>query len=176
MLRVGCEVGWSSGPSVLRLLLYEGLDPIQQVVEPEGFAHIVIDTRCAGAADILSRITRSQHEDGGFLAQAPDLRRDMKPVLLWQHEVQKNQVVSAGAGELDGLISVVRPVYEKPLLAKALLKESAHFAIVLDQQDPHLRNPFPPPARKNASFVLHMHFIRLVLFYLRLLKRGMWYS
>src|SRR5688572_22215288 len=97
----------------------------------------------------------------------------MKPVLLWQHEVQKNQVVSAGAGELDRLIPVVGPVYEKPLLAKTLLKESAHFAIVLDQQDPHLRTLSCPPARKNACFALHTRFIRLVLFYRRLLKRGM---
>jgi hypothetical protein len=117
---------------------------VQQIVEFEGLSHVVIDSGRGPTADVLGRIARRQHQNGSLLVQPTNIPRYLKAILLRQHEIEQDYIVSADIGELDRGVPVLGPIHEKTFLTKALLQESTDFAIVLYQQDPHYASVFPP--------------------------------
>jgi hypothetical protein len=71
------------------MLPHEGVDAIQQVVKLEGFAQVVVDTHRAATANVVGRVPGGQHENGRLLPATTDIRRNLKPVSLRQHEVEE---------------------------------------------------------------------------------------
>jgi hypothetical protein len=123
--------------------LHDSVDPIQQVVELEWFAQVVVDTRRATPADILDGVAGCQHQNGRFVSPTANGLRDLKAIFLGQHVIKKDYVVDTGPSELDGFVAILGADDENALLGETLLKKGSHFGIVFDQQDLHLGNLVP---------------------------------
>src|SRR2546423_1375542 len=109
----------------------------QQLVELERLGEIVVGAGVEPPHHVLRRIARGEHQDGRLTTLAPQLRRDLKPVLLRQHHVQDHEVVVVHVRQGGGFLTIRRNVDRIPLFPEPLLDEAGDLPIIFHDKDFH---------------------------------------
>lgn len=115
----------------------ERADPGQQLVELERLGEVVVGSGIEPADHVLHRIARSEHQDRSAATFAPELRGDLKAVLLRQHHVEQDDVVIVYVSQQGGLIAVGRYVHHVALLLQTVVDEPGHLTVIFYDEDLH---------------------------------------
>ena len=93
----------------------------------------------AQAADLLLDLALGrQHDDRDVAGRAflgPDLRRDLVPVELGQHDVEQDQVGRLGAPQPEALGAVRRDDDLVAFLLQRVLEQALDIRVVIDDED-----------------------------------------
>ena len=99
-------------------------------------------------ADLVGdAVAGAQHENGDVRILAAETSQDLRPAHPRQHQIENDQVVMVGSGQIQAAVSISRRVDGKAVGAQAARDETRNLGFVLYQENPHGQT-FP----KTAAF------------------------
>lgn len=101
----------------------ERLQSVEEHLEAKRFHEVPVCPGLPGSS-LSIVVSGYQHQDGRGDARAPERCRDLDAALLGQREGEDDDVVIAGATELQGLLGIRCDVHDVARLTKTLYDES----------------------------------------------------
>src|SRR5262249_28494984 len=136
-----------SGPqqSPVRTLRTE-LDPDSgdQFPEREWLHHIIVGAQLQAENPVcLRRASRQEdYREVGPLRVGANCPADLQAVLVWQHDVQNQQVRTLPPAQLDGCFAGLRARHVKPFFLEIVFQQAEEVGIIFNQGDLlHDRDP-----------------------------------
>ena len=105
---------------------------------PERLGQIVIRAGVEAGDAVVLRGACGEHDDGDAAA-LPHKAEKLKAVKVGKHDVQKDQIVSAGERAGEALAAVVRRLEPKAALGKQLGQKLTQLSVVVDEEDGRAR-------------------------------------
>lgn len=128
--RGGGTGGSGRGPS------QERADPGDQFVQGEGFDEVVVRARLQSVDALADGVERGQDEDGGTVAQRPQLPADGEAVEYGHHHVEDDRVGLPGRDLGEGREPVRGAPDLVPLDRESVLDGCPDLGLVVDDEDP----------------------------------------
>ena len=111
----------------------------QQFIELEWLGQVVVGAGIEPAHHIFRGISCGQHDDWRLTPLTTQFGRDLKAILLRQHQVEQDDIVRVDVRQRCRLIAIRRVVNDVPLLTQPLGDETGDLSIVLHNENPHGR-------------------------------------
>ncbi len=138
-VQVVAEIGHLQLPATRSLAATQDrLDTGNQLGQREGLDQIVVGTGLQPLDAVRQRIAGGEHDDRriapGIVAQA---LAHLQPVDARQHQVQHDQVVVLGGGQVQTAEAILRAVDHVALELKVVQHVGENVTVVFDDQDAH---------------------------------------
>jgi hypothetical protein len=101
---------------------------------------------------VAKRISRRQNQNWHLGISPSNPAQNISTCEPWKHQVENDQIVLVGLGELPALFSILRNIDGKPLSRQAPTDESGDLLLVLDKQNSHIsRDPLAITNQPNMN-------------------------
>jgi hypothetical protein len=111
----------------------ESPDARQELVGAERLGQVVIGTHLEAHYSIDLAASCSQHDDG-YIARRPDAPAQGQAVLLWQHDVEYEQIDATHFKRPIELAALPRDAHAVAILSEEIRHQGSDIGIVLDEE------------------------------------------
>jgi hypothetical protein len=128
--------------AVLLVAPHQGTQPSKQLLEGERLGQVIVGARVQAGDPVVDLVAGGKHDHRRLDPVLPEPAANLHPILLRDHEVEDDRVVSRCLGQLLGALPVRGDVDGVALVLQELLEQRRQFPLVLDKQEIH-RNVLP---------------------------------